>query len=364
MNWPFETNTYYMHISEALIERFLRDECDETEQKAVSEYFIQYPEALQQYLTRESWNSFHTNDILPDLVSDKMFSVIEEKTFRKKKLRIKYYWWISVAASVLLFIAGYWLINDRKTASTMVLTENMIEEEKLPVFEHKINHTQKTIVVLLKDGTVVELAAHSEIKYREPFDENKRDIYLKGQALFKVAKDSSRPFTVYAGGFGTTALGTVFKITAFDDERSKISIRLLSGKIVVAPDSILKEKGVKSRYLTPGQELSFDPLTQVVAVIQLNKKGNNEMKLPQIAERITEPEPVIFNNESLINVFQTISKKYNLEFQYKEETLAGMNFTGIFNNSKESLDDFLNTIGLLNNLFIKQQNNVFYITAQ
>jgi transmembrane sensor len=65
--------------------------------------------------------------------------------------------------------------------------------------------------IALRDGSTIELNADSRIRVR--LDDAQRKIeLLRGQALFHVAKDASRPFIVQAGGTAVRAVGTVFDV--------------------------------------------------------------------------------------------------------------------------------------------------------
>ncbi|MEO4044820.1 FecR family protein [Hoeflea sp. CAU 1731] len=66
-------------------------------------------------------------------------------------------------------------------------------------------------VIELKDGSTVQLNASSAIAL--DYADNARAVrLLRGQALFNVAPDPSRPFSVEAGNTRVTALGTAFDI--------------------------------------------------------------------------------------------------------------------------------------------------------
>ena len=66
-------------------------------------------------------------------------------------------------------------------------------------------------LVQLDDGSTVRLDTGSEIRVR--FDQGRRRVSLeRGQALFTVAPDRSRPFVVEAGEASVTAIGTVFDV--------------------------------------------------------------------------------------------------------------------------------------------------------
>jgi transmembrane sensor len=65
--------------------------------------------------------------------------------------------------------------------------------------------------VTLSDGSVIELNARSRIKVR--YGERERAVDLtQGQALFRVAKDPSRPFIVASNGTYVRAVGTQFDV--------------------------------------------------------------------------------------------------------------------------------------------------------
>jgi transmembrane sensor len=65
--------------------------------------------------------------------------------------------------------------------------------------------------VTLVDGSVIELNARSRIKVR--YGEHERAVDLaQGQALFRVAKDPSKPFIVASNGTYVRAVGTQFDV--------------------------------------------------------------------------------------------------------------------------------------------------------
>ena len=112
----------------------------------------------------------------------------------------------------------------------------------------------------LPDGSVATLDANSTLTYKS-FGPASRELSLRGAALFTVAHDAERPFTVEAGGFTTTALGTRFRVVSRAGGR--VSVRLLRGRVVVRA-SAASAFAMQPQYLTPGRELSADTRTQEV----------------------------------------------------------------------------------------------------
>ena len=85
---------------------------------------------------------------------------------------------------------------------------------------------------LLPDGSTVLLNTNSEIQVR--FSRRQRAITLtRGEALFTVAPEEERPFTVSVAGTVVRALGTSF--TVKEAESGGIEIVVSRGRVSVAP---------------------------------------------------------------------------------------------------------------------------------
>ncbi|HSK40379.1 MAG TPA: FecR domain-containing protein, partial [Arenibaculum sp.] len=87
--------------------------------------------------------------------------------------------------------------------------------------------------VTLPDGSVVTL--NTDTVLRTKSDGERRLLYLdRGQAYFKVAKDTRHPFVVSAGGRKVTALGTAFDVRV---DREAFFVTLVEGKLKVETPS-------------------------------------------------------------------------------------------------------------------------------
>lgn len=161
----------------------------------------------------------------------------------------------------------------------------------------------------LVDGSVVELNTDSFVEMN--YSAHLRGVRLiRGQAMFEVAQDRSRPFVVEAAGQRITALGTAFDVRVDGDE---MRVTLVEGRVSVA--SIAADTSATSarvRTLRPGEQLiaavdhspvilaadveqqvswrtgrlifSDEPLNQVVA--ELNRYSTRKIILadPSLAE--------------------------------------------------------------------------------
>jgi transmembrane sensor len=301
--------------------------------------------------------------------------IIKEIKLKRKARIFKSISLTAVAASVILAIGlGLSLFYHHQPARQMVSTST---EEKpavtKPFIRHLTNRSHAMQHHILQDGTEVLLADNSELSFQEPFEPNKRDIWLKGKASFKVAKDKTKPFTVFSGDISTTALGTNFTITAFENS-NRIIVSLHEGKVVVKSRKWANKEGSKAYYMLPGQELVFEknkPSNQPRVSIVANGPVNEKSSVVNNNTNLSEDQPSIpkygngswfmFNNQSLDNVFDQLSDMYEIEIRYNRKDISKMYFIGTFSKA-DSLESILKQIALLNNLVLNKENNKFIIT--
>jgi transmembrane sensor len=97
-------------------------------------------------------------------------------------------------------------------------------------FETEIGENRS---VTLDDGSIIALGGDTRVEVA--MSENERAVELtRGEALFKVAKDSARPFKVRAGDATIIAVGTEFNVER-DSDRAVVSVT--EGRVVVKPVS-------------------------------------------------------------------------------------------------------------------------------
>lgn len=131
----------------------------------------------------------------------------------------------ALAASVAALIATPLLIADEAAPP---IPGNAAGEPALRLATAKAERR----TFRLKDGSRISLNAETIVEAR--YSNQVRDIRLvSGQALFHVAPDKSRPFTVSAAGQIVTATGTAFDVAVRRDGSVRVS--LLEGHVRVEP---------------------------------------------------------------------------------------------------------------------------------
>jgi transmembrane sensor len=84
--------------------------------------------------------------------------------------------------------------------------------------------------ITLEDGSSVTLNSRSRIKLKFTAGERALEL-IEGQALFKVAKDSARPFVVSTGDTRVRAVGTQFDVYR---KRTGTVVTVIEGRVAVA----------------------------------------------------------------------------------------------------------------------------------
>ncbi len=211
------------------------------------------------------------------------------------------------------------------------------------------------------DSSRILLSPGSVISYDVPFVNNKRDIFLEGEAVFKVAHDKTKPFTVFAGGLATTALGTEFKISTHINHKRTI-VKLFNGKVVIKSTHADLKGWRKKIYLQPGQQMEYNADKMAVAVTAIDKAVLAKLS---VSKELHKKVPVtdnnlVFSSTSLPGVMEKLAAYYNMKIVFDSTQISAMNFTGTI-TKKDSLPVVLKVIGQMNNLDITQQGDEFIV---
>ena len=343
-------------ISSTLVKKFLENKCNREEAEIVYDYLTRHPMVLDDYFDEASWDAFHVSPHITEARSNAWLEQIQAQKQGKKIFVLRSSWW-RVAAMVLL-MAGigcwYWLARPaahpaaplaKKAAPAVPRREKWL-----------VNNNSEPIEYTLDDGTVVRLQKNSLVACNQPFDKDKRTLRLQGEAIFYVAKDKKRPFTVFTDGFSTEALGTVFRVKAYPSGAS--AVKLLRGKVVVRN----LQSAADPVYLLPGDECSFNNTDH-----RLYFHGAIAVKPAPVPEKVTgemheTEDEVSFSNTPLPQVLAGIGKIYHIPVACDSGRVNGRTFTGSF-LKRQPVEEVLATIAQLNNLTVSKAEAGYRLTA-
>lgn len=83
----------------------------------------------------------------------------------------------------------------------------------------------------LPDGSTVALRAWTTIEYPEHFEKDLREVYIKGEASFKISPDPDANFIIQTGNARVEVLGTTFNLNAYEYD-DKVEIEVQEGKVL------------------------------------------------------------------------------------------------------------------------------------
>ena len=174
-----------------------------------------------------------------------LFDALQLNAFQKenhiRKPSVSLWKWVgSVAAAVITLFLLYNIPVFMKKDVQQEIALNTI---KVPAGQR--------VEVTLADGTHIWLNARSEFSYPVSFNGDKREVYLKGEAFFEVAKNKDRKFIVNTGRCEVEVLGTQFNVEAYDE--NEFSTALIRGSVKVT----YKSQPNESVVLEPNNAVSL-----------------------------------------------------------------------------------------------------------
>ena len=284
----------------------------------------------------------------------------DERKARQQEIRLRRsnrLMQVGIAAVLLIFIAfQFWQAPVAPRGSTQYSAQDSVLALS-PRWVSIVNDSDQTDTVQLPDQSTVRLFANSSLQYRDNFSVTARDIYLEGKGFFDVVRDTSRPFSVYAGGTKTTALGTSFTIdTRVAEQRT--AVELHSGKIVVASTTAVP--AFENVFLVRrGASLFLYAHMRIVRIAPARRVKAAETKAA-VPASITSR--LHLENIPLPDVFATLEQAYQTPIHIEDGHIGEIQYTGIIDPETETLADVLTVICLINDLHYKiGEDGTFHI---
>jgi transmembrane sensor len=161
-------------------------------------------------------------------------------------------------------------------------------------------------VLTLPDGSTVRLNARSTLRVQ--FSRSERNVeLLQGQALFQVAKDTQRPFTVTSDSTRVRAVGTEFDVHR---KRSSVVVTVVEGRVQVG-----------SAYLSAGEQITMSPTAQ----------GAPKPVDSSVATAWTQRQ-LVFEGTPLADVVDAFNRYNTRPLVIRDPTLESFEIDGVFSS--------------------------------
>lgn len=202
--------------------------------------------------------------------------------------------------------------------------------------------------VTLSDNTTIWLNSGSKLVYPVRFAENKREVYLDGEALFEVAPDKNHPFHVLTRGMEVKVLGTVFNLSAFAEDNT-INTVLEHGSV----ELIYKQRflrGSSRERMVPGMLAVYNLADKTLVQQSVNTKDFTSWKDGYLA----------LEKKSLGSIAKKLSRYYNVTIEFDDRKLAEETFSGYL-DLRNSAMQVLSMIGEMMDIEVVQSDRVIKI---
>lgn len=239
-------------------------------------------EKIKKYSANLQTQNFSTEDMLEAILkADKPIIPIQQaNTIRQNPFSS-----LLKIAAVLVLGLGIWFTYNKTNL----------------VMYYANNGTRTSFV--LPDNSEVTLNAGSQITYKRWNWNSNRNLNLKGEAFFKVAKGEK--FTVHTTLGKVSVLGTQFNVKSRD---TRLDVSCFEGKVAVS-------YGNQTEKITKGQSISVEK-DQKINLLKINQ---------------TQPywlnNKLFFEKVRLKDLLQEVERQFNVTIKYNQN-ISDQLFTG------------------------------------
>lgn len=334
----------FMYPEEVI--RFISGNYSRKDEEFVSKWISEDPDRKEEVEKLQLlWRT--TNDLDLNIDVDVAWSDLENQIKENKNRKSKIYAlgkhptkktgahvvsFLIKAAAVLLIIAGtYGFFRFYKT--------NYVKQQKQEQATYQTLTSQDGELVHYRfnDGSKVILNGGSQLRYRNDFGTNIRELELIGEAYFEVNHDHERPFIVYAKGAEVKDIGTKFNINAYPNSPS-LEVVVSEGLVEVTASKNTSQPGKRNKpgsvMLSKGQKAELNSETGKLVV----GKADLNTSLAWLDNRL------VFDEEPFQAVIQKLERYYDVKVNVLDKELLYKQITVSFNN--ESLENVLKVLSL------------------
>jgi transmembrane sensor len=309
-----------------LLKKYLEGNCTSREESIVLEWYQNLISESRLELTNDE------KQAIENKIWAKVHSGINDYPDKTKKAPVfkfnpKIIYRVAVAACFVLLvgIGWYWFA---KSPSLLPITKQVAINKIPNNYSWVSNDAGYEKNVLLSDGSLITLQPKSTLYYPSTFTGNTREVYLTGNAFFKIFHNPAKHFIVHIGGLLTEVLGTSFSIT-HNTKTNKIEVAVVTGKVSVYEQSKIGKVTAdllqpNSIILTPNQKVTYN-------------SSNNQF----ITTLVEDPKPLVstkpiidttgrfvFEEAPLSKVLHELTEIYGIEINTEPKNLDNCHFTG------------------------------------
>ncbi len=192
----------------------------------------------------------------------------------------------------------------------------------------------------LSDGSEITLDSNSEVRVR--YSKHSRELVLAGgQALFNVAHDVLRPFSVAADRHEIVATGTSFNVDLLGPQ---LLVTLLEGHVIVVPhdgdkDGVLPGPDLAGTASSPAARIEMDAGEQLI----VSSRDAPTITRVNVDHAVAwEKGSLVFKDEPLASVVRRVGRYSEHRIVIADESTANLRISGVFREG--DVEGFVSTV--------------------
>ena len=246
--------------------------------------------------------------------------------------------------------------QESKIAYSSNGKEVKIDEQKVEQLVEADVASYNTVVVpygkrtqiALSDNSTIWLNSGSKLVYPVHFADNKREVFLDGEAVFEVTPDKNHPFHVVTRDMEIKVLGTVFDLCAYSDD-STVNTVLAHGSVelIYKKGSLF---GPTKEKMVPGMLAVYDLTDETLVQKNVNTKDYTSWKDGYL----------VMEKNSLGSIAKKLSRYYNVSIEIESPELADETFSGYL-DLRNSAAQVLSLISEMMDIELEQSDHLIKI---
>ena len=180
--------------------------------------------------------------------------------------------------------------------------------------------------ITLPDNSTIWLNSGTKLVYPAQFANEKREVFLEGEAIFDVTPNKKAPFHVVTKQLEVKVLGTNFDLCAYADD-SLVNTILVHGSVELSynKSSIF---GASKEIMVPGMLAAYDLKSKKLVQQNVDTKDFLSWKEGYL----------IMKKNTLSNIVQKLSRYYNVSIEIENQELLDVTFSGQLDLRSSAID--------------------------
>jgi transmembrane sensor len=181
--------------------------------------------------------------------------------------------------------------------------------------------------VVLEDGSVVQVDPQTRLRIQ--FEESTRRVVLRqGRALFRVARNATRPFIVQADNTTVRAVGTAFGVER--REHNVVVVTVAEGKVAVSAEGSTLAPVVMSDRGRPGASAALYLNANQQVTVERERPSAPARNVDSARELSWAEGRLVFRNDPVAKVVAEFNRYNRVQIYVADSALAARPVSGVF----------------------------------